>query len=703
MSVPPNATEQRWKWLPAMGTWKFHALLGAIAIFVLGPLGGVTATFMNFSIGFFVGGQVLAGILGSAVTYGYGAEGKHGANYMQTLAASVASMAGMAVLIQAMHWLGMDVPEAWKLMLYYLCIGMFGVGVGMLYTPLLVDKMQLTYPSGFAVANILRALTDKVLLKASIAKLGIGTGIGIIGGLAGHYVPFIGATAFSGATFGAGMIVGVRIAFPALIVGVIGELLVPQLRASGWLEAEEPFRKIGFLIALGAILGAAIIDIVLVFVDFAKKLKNPGGAAEAPVEDWKKVNTQRLLAWLVFWGAGVFLVATQIFDQDPVYVIMALALVFVFMLVNGISLGISDSNPISSAFVVTVLIMSTAGLQSATGSLVCASILLIAVSIGGDMQQDRSTGWRLGTNRILQFRYQVIGVTMGAVLSVVFASVFTTAFPSLLTDQTNTKLSSDYVDAQAGLNKRIPEKLTPTDPQTSEAWMTASMAGTLDEKQKERWAAAKAVEQKAFDKWQSAMTYKFAGAIDVFIGRDDEIAPGLELSAKEQAALAGAKIDIPVPMTPAVKAEAGRLVKEKREKKKGIQIEALFIGISIGLVIEALRKTLRKSKRYQAWKKQSKGNNAVDFVLDTTVLASPYASSFGGFVNWQTSMWFAIGGTLASVTELFKKKKVPKPGEPEIPEDMSTNSLVGGGLIAGESLFYLFYGMISLIITLAAG
>ncbi len=95
------------------------------------------------------------------MTYGYGAEGKHGANYMQTLAASVASMAGMAVLIQAMHWLGFEVPAAWELVLFYLCIGMFGVGVGMLYTPILVDKMQLTFPSGLAVANILRALTDK--------------------------------------------------------------------------------------------------------------------------------------------------------------------------------------------------------------------------------------------------------------------------------------------------------------------------------------------------------------------------------------------------------------------------------------------------------------------------------------------------------------------------------------------------------------
>src|SRR2546430_3772743 len=65
---------------------------------------------MNFSLGFFVGGQVLAGILGSVGTFGYGAPGKHGANYMQSMAASVAGMAAMGVLIQTMIWLGLAEP-----------------------------------------------------------------------------------------------------------------------------------------------------------------------------------------------------------------------------------------------------------------------------------------------------------------------------------------------------------------------------------------------------------------------------------------------------------------------------------------------------------------------------------------------------------------------------------------------------------------
>src|SRR5882757_898149 len=198
----PAEIGRRWHFLPAPGTWKYHLLLGSIGILVLGPLGGVTAAFMNFSIGFFVGGQVLAGILGSTVTYGYGPEGKHGANFMQTCAASVASLSSMAVIIQAMVWLGLPQPPAWQMVLYLACIGMFGAGVGMLFTPILVDRLKLPYPSGLAVANILRALTDKRLLKRSVATLGGGTAIGLVGGVASLKIAAMEAIGLSTSTIG---------------------------------------------------------------------------------------------------------------------------------------------------------------------------------------------------------------------------------------------------------------------------------------------------------------------------------------------------------------------------------------------------------------------------------------------------------------------------------------------------------------------
>jgi uncharacterized oligopeptide transporter (OPT) family protein len=581
--------------LPRIDSPGYHLLLAGVAIFILGPLGGISAAYMNFSLGFFVGGQVLAGILGSVVTYGYGAEGKHGANYMQTMAASVASMSGMAVLVQAMVWLGIPEPPTWQLVLFFMCVGMFGVGIGMLYTPILVDKMQLTYPSGFAVANILRALTDKTLLKRSIAKLGSGTFLGFAGGLASAKVATLEAISLSTSTFGAGMVVGARIVIPALVVGLVGWQMTPWFRSIGWLGPNDPFRKIGFILSLGTILGAAIIDLSLIGYQALQRLRG-GALQQAPVEEWKRTSTTRLIAWVVVWGAGLIVVATQILHQPMLFVGTGVVLVFIFVLINGISNGISDSNPISSAFVVAVFLMALLGLKDPGVGLMCAAILLISCAVGVDMQQDRSTGWRLGTNRTIQFRYQVIGIIMGAILTVVLAKVFMKSYPVLRVD-------------------------TFTNPDTPGA-----------------------------AQWQSAMTYKFVGALK-----------GLT-------------------------------------NHKPYVMKALFIGISLGFVIELLRKIIKSLASYKQFARNSTKGRVSDFILDAFILPSPYASSFGGFVNLQTTLWFAGGGILASLFEHFSKKKQESgPAEGEVPGDMSTTSLVGGGLIAGDSLAALSIGLYGLL------
>lgn len=608
------------KFLPRLGSPGYHLMLGAVAIFILGPLGGITAAYMNFALGFFVGGQVLAGILGSAVTYGYGAEGKHGANYMQTMAASVAGLSGMAVLIQAMRWLGLPEPPTWQLILYFAAIGMLGVGVGMFYTPLLVDRMQLPYPSGYAVANILRALTDPRILRRSIGQLGSGTGLGFLlglsataagkmqsalgwgeaqAGLANRALGWLQSPGISTATVGAGMVVGARIAIPALLVGSIGLALTPYLREMGLLGPQDPFRKIGFVAALGMILGAALVDLAFIGFQAVRRYRERASHPPETVEDWKRVNTLQLLLWIVFWGVVVYLTATQLLNQPPRFVLLALFLVFVFVLINGISFGISDSNPISSAFVIAVFLMALMGLDDPGSGLLCAAILLISCSIGGDMQQDRSTGWRLGTNRINQFRYQVLGVVMGACLAVALAHLFMKAYPVLSVD-------------------------TFTYPQTEGA-----------------------------QQWQSAMTYKFVGALKGLTN--------------------------PSPFF----------------------VKALLLGIGLGAVIEVLRKWIRMYPAYLRYR-ETKSGKVVDFLLDAVVIPSPYASSFGGFVDFMTSVWFTIGGVTGSVWDYWNKRQHARraASESDLPADMSVVSLVGGGLIGGDSLAALAIGLYGLIRTL---
>jgi len=576
--------------LPTPDTWQYHALLGAAGMLVLGPLGGVAAAYMNFSLGFFVGGQVLAGILGSAVTAGYGAAGRHGANYIQTAAASVSGMGAMAVVIQAMSWMGMPQPPWWQMIGYMLCIGMYGVGVGMLYTPLLVDRMQLTFPSGLAVANILRALTDPVLLRRSIARLAGGMGLGVLASVGATRIAWLGAIDLSASTFGAGMIVGARIGIAALVGGLAGWALTPYFVSIGWLSPGDPYRKITFLFALGMIMGAALVDVLLLLGRAWQRSREAAGSRTASVpQRW-------IVAWVVVWGLAVVASGAAWFGQPVGYQLMAVLLVLVFALVNGISVGMVDQNPISSAFVLTVILMAAVGLRAPHVGLIAATVLLVSTAEACDMQQDRSTGWRLGTNRMVQFGYQVAGIVAGAVLAVLLARLFMDAYPVLRLDQT----------------------LLPADQQPA--------------------------------RWTSAMTYKIVGAL--------------------------------------------RSMTEDRPYQR----LAVWIGVAIGVVTEILRKALRAWARYRRFAEQGRAGKVCDFLLDAVVLPSPYASSFGGFVNLPAAAWMAAGGVLASLVDSRRPPAAQAANDAgALPEDMSTTSLVGGGLIAGDALAALGFGIAGLM------
>jgi hypothetical protein len=303
--------------------------------------------------------------------------------------------------------------------------------------------------------------------------------------------------------------------------------------------------------------------------------------------------------WVACWGAGIVLTGHAVLGQPVGYLVFAVALVFVFAIVNGISVGISDSNPISSAFVVCVVLMAAIGLKDPAVGLMAGTVLLVSTSVACDMQQDRSTGWRLGTNRVLQFRYQVMGILMGAILSVGFAQLFMAAYPVLLLDQT--VMSAGEQPAQ----------------------------------------------------WSAAMTYKFVGVLRSLT--DD----------------------------------------------KPYQRTAIWVGVGIGLAIELARKLIKARAGYRRFVASGKLGFSLDFILDAVLLPSPYALSFGGFVNLHTSLWFGAGGVVASVFNSLRKPE--KAGATALPEDMSSSSLFGGGLIAGDALAALGLGIAGLLTTLVAG
>jgi uncharacterized oligopeptide transporter (OPT) family protein len=225
-------------------------------------------------------------------------------------------------------------------------------------------------------------------------------------------------------------------------------------------------------------------------------------------------------------------------------------------------------------------------------------VLLVSCGVAADMQQDRSTGWRLGTNRTIQFRYQVGGILVGAVMAIVYARLFMSAYPVLTIDQTS--ITADQQPAA----------------------------------------------------WASAMTYKFVGAL------------------------------------------------RSLTDVKPYQKTAIWIGVAIGALVQVIRGVLRAWPAYQSFVKQRGGGYATGFLLDAIFLPSPYAYSFGQFLNLQTSAYFAAGGTLSSLYRTWSEGR----GEGRssaMPSDMSPTSLIGGGLIAGDALAALTVGLIGLASTLS--
>jgi hypothetical protein len=128
------------------------------------------------------------------------------------------------------------------------------------------------------------------------------------------------------------------------------------------------------------------------------------------------------------------------------------------------------------------------------------------------------------------------------------------------------------------------------------------------------------------------------------------------------------------------------------------QLVALEVGFALGLVIEVLRKLLRASARYSAYIERPGAGPAVGWIADSVLLPSPYAYAFGTFVELPTALWWGAGGILSSVWNSRTRRSGPpdRGATDELPADMSTTSLVGGGLIAGESLFYLAMALIGL-------
>ena len=122
-------------------------------------------------------------------------------------------------------------------------------------------------------------------------------------------------------------------------------------------------------------MGAVLLDLALILRQALRRLREKGPEPKPAVEDWQRVNVQRLVLWVLFWGAATVICGATVLHQPVKFLALGVGLCFLFVLINGIAMGVSDFNPISSAFVMSVFILAALGLHDPGVGLLCAAIL----------------------------------------------------------------------------------------------------------------------------------------------------------------------------------------------------------------------------------------------------------------------------------------------------------------------------------------
>ena len=93
-------------------------------------------------------------------------------------------------------------------------------------------------------------------------------------------------------------------------------------------------------------MGAALVDMSLILCGAVQRWRETAATGRAAAgradEDWKRIQHRAARAWVVCWGAASSPSATSSCTSRCCYLVVAVLLVFLFAMVNGISLGISD-------------------------------------------------------------------------------------------------------------------------------------------------------------------------------------------------------------------------------------------------------------------------------------------------------------------------------------------------------------------------
>ena len=427
-----------------------------------------TFTYAGMTLGFSTSGSTVAAILGWGVLRGLLRRGTIVENnIVQTIASGLNTTAGGVVFTVPVLFLLPGVEfRFWPVAAACVAGAILGVGFVIPIRKQMIDIERLLFPSGTAVATILRSPTEGIA-KSQLMLLGAVISAvvfvlknmdkfpGVESALPGtidfgswlHLPPYI-AMSMSISLFavGIGFIAG-RNGLFVLAGGVVSYwIITPLVVAFGWGPATAGFdpSAIGGAIhdeitrplGIGMLLGGALMGIVLTLPAIKAALsslktqplsgKSSGKKDAAPIEREEMpvgmlyVSIGLALVVLFFttlWGLGL--------GEDPAAAVMRSLLVAVvgslWLWFSGIIIaqatGMTDWTPLSGLALLAVVVLLYLTGKSVLPAVMVGAAVSVACSLSADMMQDLKTGQLVGSRPASQQLVQLIFCGLGPLVA----------------------------------------------------------------------------------------------------------------------------------------------------------------------------------------------------------------------------------------------------------------------------------------------
>ena len=430
-----------------------------VAAILLGIAQGIILNiafaYIALKLGFSIGGSAIAAIIGYVFLRGVLGKGTIVENNLnQTIASGINSAGtGVAFVLPALFLLSVQGQDHLSFSLWPLLLaGIGGAILGVvLIIPLrkqLVELERLRFPTGVAVATIIRsgaAGVDKAkllglgfLLSATWKLIMISGWLdkpGLLeyeelnlsfGILPAYLAP---ALYLSMMNFAAGLLAG-RAGLPFFFGGLLAWWVISPVSVSaGWTPLEldgqalmdfiygEMLRPLG----IGILIGAAFMEIIMNFPALKSAIYALISAARTGSRSLTGVEEMPL--WVLLLGGGMAVVFVFLAAWMTPNVSLAQALLVAILgtlwlglagLIVAQTTGLTDISPLSGISLISVTFMMVLLNGNVTAAMVVAIAVAIAVGQSADMMQDLKTGFLVGSRpikqQLVQFSCSWLGV-----------------------------------------------------------------------------------------------------------------------------------------------------------------------------------------------------------------------------------------------------------------------------------------------------